>query len=87
MTEYGQISVYGTGVKGPLLVSRDARLIQIRNRQGDLTAMFVRLAGDIWGFLTPADPDWDATVARTAVEDANVPLTDAQAAVVKEAKD
>ena len=65
----GQVSVYGEGVNGPLLKSTDARLIQIRNRTGELLSVFVRLTGDIWGFVTRGDPDWEETIKRVEVED------------------
>ena len=65
----GQVSVYGEGVKGPLLKSTDARLIQIRNRSGELLSVFVRLTGDIWGFVTRGDPDWEETIKRVEVKD------------------
>lgn len=65
----GQVSVYGEGVNGPLLKSTDARLIQIRNRKGELLSVFVRLTGDIWGFVTKGDPDWEETIRRVEVKD------------------
>ena len=65
----GQVSVYGEGVNGPLLKSTDARLIQIRNRTGELLSVFVRLTGDIWGFVTRGDPDWEETISRVEVKD------------------
>ena len=65
----GQVSVYGEGVNGPLLKSTDARLIQIRNRKGELLSVFVRLTGDIWGFVTKGDPDWEETIQRVEVKD------------------
>lgn len=65
----GQVSVYGEGVNGPLLKSTDARLIQIRNRRGELLSVFVRLTGDVWGFVTRGDPDWEETIKRVEVKD------------------
>lgn len=65
----GQVSVYGSGINGPLLKSNDVRLIQIRNAQGELMSLFVRLTGDVWGFLTRGDPDWEENVRRVEVKD------------------
>lgn len=39
------VSVYGSGVKAPLLQTNDARLIQIRDAEGKLFAMMFRLTG------------------------------------------
>ena len=65
----GQVSVYGEGLKGPLLKSTEARLIQIRDRRGELISVFLRLTDDVWGFVTRGDPDWEETIRRVEVKD------------------
>lgn len=63
------VSVYGSGVKGPLLQTDDARLIQFRDANGDLMAMMVQIGKGLWGFVTRDDPDWDDTVKHSAIDD------------------
>lgn len=66
------VSVYGPGVSKPLLSTNDARLIQIRDSDGELVSMFIRLTDSMWGFVTKGDPDWDATKERSSVDDSEV---------------
>lgn len=66
------VSVYGNGVSAPLLKTKDARLIQIRGTDGKLIAMFFRLSGPTWGFVTDADPDWEDHRRRLEIDDSKV---------------
>lgn len=63
------VSVYGSGVKAPLLRTNDARLIQIRDANGDLMAMMFKLTNALWGFVTPADADWEDHRRRLEIDD------------------
>jgi hypothetical protein len=66
------VSVYGSGVKAPLLQTNDARLIQIRDAEGKLFAMMFRLTGALWGFVTNSDPDWEEHRRRLEIDDSKV---------------
>jgi len=66
------VSVYGSGVSAPLLQTNDARLIQIRNSEGKLTAMLFRLTNAMWGFVTEADSDWEDHKNRLEIDDSKV---------------
>ncbi len=63
------VSVYGSGIKGPLLQTDDARLIQFRDDNGNLMAMMVKIGKGMWGFVTKDDPDWEDTVKYSAIDD------------------
>jgi len=66
------VSVYGSGVKAPLLQTNDARLIQIRDADGKLFAMLFRLTDALWGFVTNSDPDWEEHRRRLEIDDSKV---------------
>lgn len=66
------VSVYGSGLKGPLLQTNDARLIQIRDANGNLMAMLFKLTNALWGFVTSADPDWEDHKRRLEIDDSRV---------------
>lgn len=66
------VSVYGSGIKGPLLQTNDARLIQIRDANGDLIAMLFKLTNALWGFVTSTDPDWEDHKRRLEIDDSKV---------------
>lgn len=63
------VSVYGSGIKAPLLQSNDARLIQIRDENGDLIAMMFKLTDAIWGFTTKGDSDWEEHKRHLEIDD------------------
>ncbi len=65
----GLVSVYGRGVSKPLLASKDARLVQIRDADGELSAIIFRLTGALWGFSARGDSDWDDHKGRLEVDD------------------
>lgn len=71
----GVVSVYGMGVSKPLLVSRDARLIQVRDADGELSAMLFRLTGVLWGLSVRGDSDWEDHKGRLEIDD--TPFVDA----------
>ena len=66
------VSVYGSGVGAPLLQTNDARLIQIRDIDGNLMALMFRLTNALWGFTTPSDEDWEEHRSRLEIDDSKV---------------
>lgn len=63
------VSVYGKGLNGPLLQTNDARLIQIRDENGELSSLFVRLTDTLWGFVSKGDSDWEDHKKRLEIDD------------------
>ena len=63
------VSVYGSGVKGPLLQSNDVRLIQIRDGEGKVQAMFFRLTDMLWGFTSRGDEDFEEHLKHLEIDD------------------
>lgn len=66
------VSVYGPGISGPLLQTNNARLIQIRDGEGKVQAMFFRITEMLWGFVARGDPDWEEHRRRLEIDDAAV---------------
>jgi len=66
------VSVYGSGVGAPLLQTNDARLIQIRDVDGNLIAMMFKLTNMLWGFTSPGDGDWEEHRRRLEIDDSKV---------------
>lgn len=63
------VSVYGEGLGAPQLMSNDVRLIQIRDGEGELVAMFFRLTDVLWGFSTKGEPDWEDHKKALEIDD------------------
>lgn len=52
------------GIK-PVFVTNKATVVEIRDKFGDLMALFFQqFADDIWVFTTKADEDWEANLIR-----------------------
>jgi hypothetical protein len=68
----GMVSVYGSGIRAPLLQTNDARLIQIRDNNGDLMAMMFKLTNSMWAFSTSSDADWEDHKKRLEIDDSKV---------------
>lgn len=66
------VSVYGSGLSAPLLQSNDVKLIQIRNQQGNLIALFYRFSNSTWGFSTVGDSDWEDHKKNLEIDDSAV---------------
>jgi len=63
------VSVYGPGITGPLLKTTDARLIQIRDAEGELMSLFFRITDNLWGFVSKGDSDWEDHKKRLEIDD------------------
>lgn len=66
------VSVYGSGISKPLLMSNDVKLIQIRDGNGELSAMFFRLSDALWGFTAKGEPDWEEHKRALEIDDSQV---------------
>jgi hypothetical protein len=52
------VTVMGFGKDDVLFRTTEANVIQVRDSNGAIAAMLVRLKPGIWGFSRRGDPDW-----------------------------
>lgn len=57
------VTVMGFDRKDVLFRSDKANVIQVRNGAGEISALLVRLKGEIWGFSRRGDEDWNEVLA------------------------
>lgn len=57
------VTIMGFDRNDVLFRSDKANVIQVRNRAGEISAMLVRLNGEIWGFSKRGDEDWNEVLA------------------------
>jgi len=57
------VTVMGFDSKDVLFRTDKANVIQVRNGAGVISALLVRLKGDIWGFTKRGDEDWEENLA------------------------
>jgi len=63
------VTVMGFDKGDVLFRSENANVIQVRNRDGIISAMLIRLKGDIWGFSKKGDDDWNEVLSIYGNED------------------
>lgn len=57
------VTVMGFDNKDILFRSDKVNVIQVRNGDGEISALLVRLKGEIWGFSKRGDDDWNEVLA------------------------
>ena len=69
MENSGTLTVRGGNIlEKPLLVSADARVLEFRDRTGELTCFWRRVfdgsGSELWGYCSKSDPDWHEMCVR-----------------------
>jgi hypothetical protein len=63
------VTVMGFGKDDVLFRTYNANIIQVRDSNGVIAAMLVRLKPGIWGFSRRGDPDWEENLGLYGSED------------------
>ena len=63
------VTVTGFDRNDVLFRSDKANVIQIRNKSGEISVLFVRLAGEVWGYSRRGDDDWNENLAIYGIKD------------------
>ena len=59
----GTVTVMGFDRNDVMFRSSDANVVQVRGSNGEISAMLIRIKGDIWGFSRRGDDDWNEMLA------------------------
>lgn len=63
------VTVMGFGKDDVLFRTSNANVIQVRDGNGNIAVMLVRLKPGIWGFSRRGDPDWEENLGLYGNED------------------
>lgn len=63
------VTVAGFDRNDVLFRSDKANVIQVRNKSGEISALLVRLTGEVWGFSRRGDDDWNEVLAIYGIKD------------------
>ncbi len=72
MSGSGKIVIKSADITAPpLFETSDAKTVEFRDAQGELTALLVRgiLGADIWMFANKLDDDWQQVLVRFGYKD------------------
>lgn len=63
------VTVAGFDRNDILFRSDKANVIQVRNRNGEISVLLVRLSGEVWGYSRRGDEDWNEVLAIYGIKD------------------
>ena len=63
------VTVAGFDRNDVLFRTDKANVIQVRNKSGEISALLVRLTGEVWGFSRRGDDDWNEVLAIYGIKD------------------
>lgn len=63
------VTVAGFDRNDILFRSDKANVIQVRNKNGEISVLLVRLSGEVWGYSRRGDEDWNEVLAIYGIKD------------------